>query len=392
MNDEAGAGAPGGGGPAAASVLQRSLLVEPAGLQPRVRRPAGAAKAVPALRGVYRWVSGNFPAILLLVVALTIFGVFLQGQGHDQGLTLMGLQLRNALVLGAIYALVAIGYTMVYGIIELINFAHGDVFTASGFYSVLIATLFGLNGLAAGGPGGLALALLILFPLTMLMSGATGMIIERVAYRRLRNSPRLAPLITAIGVSFLFEGFMLTRAGPDNVPTGRSNWITSHAFTLGGVSVSWKDIFVVAVALGLMFALGAFIRGTRLGKAMRSTAQDRDAALLCGININRTISVTFFIGSALAAAAAIVYTINLEFIQWNLGYRLGIIAFTAAVLGGIGNIVGAGLGGFLIGAIYVFGGQLVGGEWSESLIFAVLVIILTFRPVGLLGIDVTTRA
>jgi len=394
LNDEAGAGAPGGGGPAAGSLLQstRALLVAPAGLVPRVRRPTGAGRAIPVLRGMYRWASGNFPAILLLVIALTVIGVFLQGQGHDQGLTLMGLQLRNALVLGAIYALVAIGYTMVYGIIELINFAHGDVFTASGFYAILIATLFGLNGLAAGGPGGLVLALLILFPVVMLMSGLTGMIIERVAYRRLRSSPRLAPLITAIGVSFFLEGFMLTRAGPDNVPTGRSAWITTHAFTFGGVSVSWKDIFVVAVALGLMFALGAFIRGTRLGKAMRSTAQDRDAALLCGININRTISVTFFIGSALAAAAAIVYTINLEFIQWNLGYRLGIIAFTAAVLGGIGNIVGAGLGGFLIGAIYVFGGQLVGGEWSEALIFAVLVIILTFRPVGLLGVEVTTRA
>ena len=141
-----------------------------------------------------------------------------------------------------------------------------------------------------------------------------------------------------------------------------------------------------------MFALGAFVRGTRLGKAMRATAQDRTAALLCGININRTISATFFIGSALAAAAAMIYSIKYGDVKWNIGFRLGIIAFTAAVLGGIGNIVGAGIGGFLIGIIYVFGGSLLGGEWSESLIFAILVLILTFRPVGLFGVEVTTRA
>ena len=141
-----------------------------------------------------------------------------------------------------------------------------------------------------------------------------------------------------------------------------------------------------------MFALGAFVNRTRMGKAMRSTAQDRGSALLCGININRTISVTFFIGSALAAAAAIIYGINYGDIQWQLGFRLGIIAFTAAVLGGIGNTGGAGIGGFLIGIVYVFGGSLSGGEWSEALIFAILVLILTFRPVGLLGVDVSARA
>jgi branched-chain amino acid transport system permease protein len=218
------------------------------------------------------------------------------------------------------------------------------------------------------------------------------MAIERVAYRRLRDAPRLAPLITAIGVSFLIEGFMLVFFGPDNVATHKATWITGQAFSLGGISVGWKDIFVVGMALLLMFGLGAFVRTTRLGKAMRSTAQDRAAALLCGININRTISVTFFIGSALAAAAAIIYSINYGDLKWNLGFRLGIIAFTAAVLGGIGNIVGAGIGGFLIGIIYVFGGSLAGGEWSEALIFAVLVLILTFKPVGLFGVDVASRA
>ncbi|HEY8674422.1 MAG TPA: branched-chain amino acid ABC transporter permease [Candidatus Dormibacteraeota bacterium] len=347
----------------------------------------GVRSLVTPLRSLNGFVSHRFPLILLAGVVLSAIGVYRQG-----GATLMGEQLRNAIVLGAIYALVAIGYTMVYGIIELINFAHGDVFTLSGFYAVIIAGWLGLDGLATSGLGGLLLALLILFPLTMVAAGLTGMAIERVAYRRLRDAPRVSPLITAIGVSFLLEGFMLWKFGPANVPTHKANWIASHLFTIGGVSIAWKDLFVVGMALFLMFALGAFVRGTRLGKAMRATAQDRSAALICGININRTISVTFFIGSALAAAAAIIYSINYGTIQWSNGYRLGIIAFTAAVLGGIGNIVGAGVGGFLIGMIYVFGGSLAGGEWSESLIFALLVIILTFRPVGLFGVDVTTRA
>ncbi len=342
------------------------------------------------LRLLYTFVQRFFPQILMIAIAVSILLVYTTG-----GLTLMGEQIRNALVLGAIYALVAIGYTMVYGIIELINFAHGDVFALAGFYALIIGTSFGgaVDSLATGhGGAGLILGLAIVFVATMLVAGLTGMAIERVAYRRLRDAPRLAPLITAIGVSFLLEGYMLVKFGADNVPTKDSTWITGNAVTIGSVTIEWKQVFVVAVAIFLMFALGAFVRVTRLGKAMRATAQDRNAALLCGINVNRTISATFFIGSALAAAGAIVYSINYSLIQWNLGYRLGIIAFTAAVLGGIGNIVGAGIGGFLIGVIYVFGGQLAGGQWSESLIFAILVVILTFRPVGLFGVDVTSRA
>ena len=372
---------------------EAGLLVSPAGLAPRKRETGGLMRqAIPVVRGVYLLASRYFAAILLSAILISILGVYLGWGQAAGGFTLMGEQVRNALVLGAIYALIAVGYTMVYGIIELINFAHGDVFTLSGFYAILIAGWLGLDRMATSGIGGLLLALLIIFALTMAAAGLTGMAIERVAYRRLRDAPRLAPLITAIGVSFLLEGFMLVKFGPDNVVTNKANWITGQAFNVGGVSIGTKDIFIVGTALLLMFALGAFVRGTRLGKAMRSTAQDRAAALLCGININRTISVTFFIGSALAAGAAIIYSINYGSIQWSLGFRFGIIAFTAAVLGGIGNIVGAGVGGFLIGMIYVLGGSLVGGEWSESLIFAVLVLILTFKPVGLFGIDVTTRA
>ena len=388
-----------------AQVAERKLLVAPAGLQPRPR-PAGGgvAQVLPPLRILYRLASRYFG--ILMLVAILVAGLVTLRNG---GTVLMGQQIRNALTLGAIYALVAIGYTMVYGIIELINFAHGDAFTLSGFYAMIIASgslgpfhIFGLtlgpltwpnmDKIATGSFGGLILSLAILFLLSMVLAGLTGMAIERVAYRRLRDAPRLAPLITAIGVSFLLEGFMLVTQGPDNVDTHKARWITGEAFNVGGVSIGTKDLFVVGAALLLMFALGAFVTRTRLGKAMRSTAQDRAAALLCGININRTIATTFFIGSALAAAGAIIYSINYGDIKWDLGFRLGIIAFTAAVLGGIGNIVGAGIGGFLIGIIYVFGGYLAGGQWSESLIFAILVLILTFRPVGLFGVDVASRA
>jgi branched-chain amino acid transport system permease protein len=379
------------GGPGA---LIGPTLVDQRGLSPRAHRTGASSPTAIRVIGSFRQVNSliqrYFPQILLIGILLAILKVF-----SDGGVTLMGLQIRNALVVGAIYALIAIGYTMVYGIIELINFAHGDVFTLSGFYALIIATSFGgaLNSLATKNGGfGLVLALVVVFVATMIVSGLTGMAIERVAYRRLRDAPRVAPLITAIGVSFLLEGFMLVKFGADNVPTQNHEWISGQAFTIGSVAVAWRQVFVVAVALVLMFSLGAFVRATRLGKAMRATAQDRGAAQLCGINVNRTISATFFIGSALAAAGAIVYGMYYGLIQWSLGLHLGIIAFTAAVLGGIGNIVGAGVGGFLIGIIFVFGGQLAGGQWSESLIFAILVIILTFRPVGLFGVDVTTRA
>jgi branched-chain amino acid transport system permease protein len=373
---------------AGASRSGSAMLVAQAGLAPRQAQAGGVVGAIgPLVRAIHGWIAAYFAGLMVVLIVLAIGLTALQ-----HGFTLMGEQVKNALVLGAIYALVAIGYTMVYGIIELINFAHGDVFTASGFYAFGFASVFHLDSLATGSFGGLILALVIVFPLSMIAAGITGALIEFVAYRRLRDAPRLAPLITAIGVSFFIEGVMLVVEGPDNVTTHMASWINGQAFMIAGVSVGYTDLFVIGMALVLMFALGAFVRRTRLGKAMRSTAQDRTAALLCGININRTISATFFIGSALAAAAAIIYSINYGVLKWNIGFHLGIIAFTAAVLGGIGNIVGAGVGGFLIGIIYVFGGSLFGGEWSESLIFAVLVLILTFRPVGLFGVEVTTRA
>ena len=373
---------------------RRPRLVDQRGLEPRAHlggttRPV-VVESLRVGRRLYAVIQRFFPWILAAVIALG----GLQMLTSRDGLNLFGGQLKNAVVFGAIYALIAIGYTMVYGIVELINFAHGDVFTLSGFYAYLIVGAAGgaLGTLAAKNGFGLFLGLLILFPVTMLLAGLTGMLIERVAYRRLRDAPRLAPLITAIGMSFLLEGLMLVLFGVDNKQTGLGTWIQGNALSVGEVQVAWTDLVVVVTALVLMFALGAFVRLTRLGKAMRATAQDRNASLICGINVNATISATFFIGSALAAAGAIVYSLSQSEIQWNLGYRFGIFAFTAAVLGGIGNIVGAGVGGFLIGLLYVFGGQIAGPEWSDSIVFAMLVVILTFRPVGLFGVDVTTRA
>jgi branched-chain amino acid transport system permease protein len=363
-----------------------------------VERPAaGLRRAGPVIAGLRRSIGAATARLFLPALAAVMVGLVLLVAARH-GASEAGQQLVNGLQQGAIYALVAVGYTMVYGIIELINFAHGDVFTLGAFYSILISELLGrtvhldLGSLATSGLAGLVVALAILFPLTMLMSGVTGVVIERVAYRRLRDAPRLAPLITAIGVSFLLEGIMFAGFGSGNVQAGKGGWIHGTAFTIHGVFVGWKELFVIVVAAALMVLLHQFIHHSRLGKAMRATAQDRDAALICGININRTISATFFIGSALAGAGALIYALYYNLLQWNLGFNLGIIAFTAAVLGGIGNIVGAGLGGFLIGLVAVYGADLVGGQWSNSIVFSMLIIVLTFRPTGLLGVQVPDRA
>ena len=371
---------------------------------PNGEAPAAAAQRAPSrqavtppilsrLRRRFGAVSSQAFVVVLLggFVAMVIAEVAAKGSGQA------GEQLVNGLAIGAIYSLIAVGYTMVYGIIELINFAHGDVFTFGAMLSVWIGAFFGKIGLdidhlATSNGAGLLAALLIIFPLTMICTGMLGVVIERVAYRRLRNAPRLAPLITAIGMSFLLEGVMFVAAGSGNYPAQKDRWISGSAFTVGPVNVSWPQIFVILVAVVMMIGLQFFVRFTRIGKAMRATAQDRDAALLSGININRTIAVTFFIGSAMAAAGAVVYAIYYNLLQWNLGFRFGIIAFTAAVLGGIGNIVGAGLGGFLIGLIAVFGSELIGFQWENSIVFAMLIIVLTLRPTGLLGMRVPDRA
>ncbi len=292
-------------------------------------------------------------------------------------------QVVNGLSLGGIYALIALGYTMVYGIIELINFAHGDVYTLGTFFSLAILTGLGVSGEVHG----VALVGVVLFTLlaSMLLCGIVGVLIERLAYRRLRNAPRLAPLITAIGMSFILENVMQLWRGPSPIPFPQV--VPNPSFALGGVDVSAKQIFVVLLAIAMMAALQFFIYNTKIGKAMRATAQDRDAAQLMGININTTIAVTFLIGSALAGAAGFVSGMYYGTTWFFNGFEAGLKAFTAAVLGGIGNVAGAMLGGFTIGLIEAMATQYVpqGAQWSNVVVFSVLVLVLIFRPSGLLG-------
>ena len=290
---------------------------------------------------------------------------------------------------GGIYALIALGYTMVYGIVELINFAHGDVFTLGGFISLWLLPLFGLvEGESAG--AGIILPLLAIFVITMLVCGVVNVTIERVAYRPLRHAPRLAPLITAVGMSFVLEGLMFLWRGPFNLHY--PNILPGDAIPLGGgATIAYKDLAVVVIALALMTGLSLFVERSKLGKAMRATAQDRDAAGLMGIDINRTIAATFFIGAVLAGAGGVIYGLYFNNIVFDLGFSAGLVAFTAAVFGGIGNIKGAALGGMVIGMIQSLSDGYFESAWTQVIIFAILILVLVFRPTGLLGMRVPEK-
>jgi len=297
-------------------------------------------------------------------------------------------QLTFGLTNGAIFALIALGYTMVYGIIELINFAHGDIFTVGGFLGLTVIGLLHIDH----APAALVLpGLILVFAAAMALNGLLGVLIERVAYRPLRNAPRLAPLITAVGMSFVLEGILFLIKGPNQV--SYPNLLPSGSVNLGVASIGIGNILIILIAVALMVALNQFIGRTRIGRAMRATAQDRDAARLMGININRTIAITFFIGSALAAAGGIIYGFYFQTIAFDVGFRSGLIAFTAAVFGGIGNVVGASIGGFVIGIIIAFvsGYFQGGGQWSDVVVFSILILTLVFRPTGLLGMRVPEK-
>jgi len=270
---------------------------------------------------------------------------------------------------------------MVYGIIELINFAHGDIYTLGTFFSLAVLTGLGVSG-ELHGPALIGVVALTI-TVAMLLCGLTGVVIERLAYRRLRNAPRLAPLITAIGMSFILENIMQYWKGPSPIPFPQV--IPNPSMHLGSVEIATKQILVVVLAIVMMVALQLFIYNTKLGKAMRATAQDRDAAQLMGININTTIALTFLIGSALAGAAGFVSGVYYGTTWFFNGFSAGLKAFTAAVLGGIGNLAGAMLGGFLIGLIESLTTQFISDQWSNVVVFSVLVLVLIFRPSGLLG-------
>jgi branched-chain amino acid transport system permease protein len=312
-------------------------------------------------------------------------------------------ELVVGLATGAIYALIALGYTMVYGIIELINFAHGDVFMIGTLICVSIFSLLGIT--SSSQPAGLGLVgvLLVTCLGSMLICAVLGVVIERVAYRPLRNAPRLAPLISAIGVSLILEDVGKLWKGVNYVQFPQI--FPNITFSLGPITISSVNILVIVVAVALMVGLQWLVTSTRIGRAMRAVAQDREAAALMGVNVDRIISITFFIGAALAGAAGLIYGLQYGSTIFIIGFQLGLIAFTAAVLGGIGNIVGAMLGGILIGIIeamsslipdaydpnaprvlgLVLGLPHGGAAWHEALIFAILVLILIFRPTGLLG-------
>ena len=299
-------------------------------------------------------------------------------------------QFVNALTIGGVYALIALGYTMVYGIIELINFAHGDVFMVGSFVTYWLLSSLGFRGTISDPP--LLLVVLVgTFLAAMLILGVVGVVIERFAYRPLRNAPRLAPLITAIGVSFILQNIIQIFFGPSPISAPQIIDVQAQV-GIGGVDISLVKLFVIVVAFVLMIALQTFVSRTRMGRAMRSTAIDRDAAQLMGVDINTTIAVTFFLGSALAGAAGVVQVLYLGTTNFQLGFQAGLKAFTSAVLGGIGNITGAALGGFLIGFIEVNSTVAGYSRWSEAIVFGVLVLVLVFRPTGLLGQQLGERA
>jgi branched-chain amino acid transport system permease protein len=328
---------------------------------------------------------GSLLLLLALCVVLFVVGQRVLSGGLSFFIQILVFGLAN----GAIYGLVALGYTMVYGIIELINFAHGDLVTLGAFIGLSFFPIFGLVEGKDLGLFGVA-ALAAVFLIAMVLTGGINVLIERVAYRPLRNSPRLAPLITAVGMSFVLQGIMYLWKGafqihvPDILPGTR--------IPLGpGASVGVKDLIVIAIAVVLVIGLNLFIDRTRLGKAMRGTAQDRDAAQLMGIDINRTIAATFFIGAILAASAGMIRGLYFNTVNFSDGYQLGLFAFTAAVFGGIGNIQGAALGGLFIGLVKAYGDAYFSSAWTDVYVFAILILVLVFRPSGLLGTRVPEK-
>jgi branched-chain amino acid transport system permease protein len=295
-------------------------------------------------------------------------------------------QLINGLTLGAIYGLIAIGYTMVYGIIGMINFAHGEIYMIGAFIAVIGFVVLG----AFGVPGmSVALALAIVLVASVVVTGVYGWTVERLAYRPLRNSTRLAPLISAIGMSIFLQNYVQLLQGarrkpvPPQIPGGFQ--LTSGGAGGFDVSLSYLQIIIVVLTIVLMLVLTWVINNTSLGRQQRACEQDRTMAALIGVDVSRTVSMTFVIGAALAAVAGVMVTLYYGVIDFYIGFLAGIKAFTAAVLGGIGSLPGAMLGGILIGLIEAFWSGYFSSEYKDVAAFTILVLVLIFRPSGLLG-------
>ncbi len=288
---------------------------------------------------------------------------------------------------GSVYALIALGYSMVYGILKLLNFAHGDIFMVGAFIGFGLITVFGgATALSIN----IALLLVLMFVAAMLGGGMLGVMIERFAYRRLRNAPRIAPLITALGVAFFIENSAQLVLGAQYQSYNSYAWnngsLWSNGFTLpSGVHVALAQIIVVVGALVLMLGLMYFVQRTQTGKAIRATSFDREAASMMGIDVDRVIVVTFFIGSALAGAAGVFNCLVYQQLWPYMGFQAGLFAFTAAVIGGIGNLPGAVLGGLVIGLTSAFATGYVSSVFQEAIVFVILIIVMLVRPSGLLG-------
>jgi len=289
-------------------------------------------------------------------------------------------QLINGLTLGSVYALIALGYTMVYGILELINFAHGEIYMLGAYLGIIFLGVFTAIGLTSRS---LPLALILTFLLSILFCSSYGFTIEKIAYKPLRNSPRLSPLISAIGISIFLQNYvMLTQGATDKV---FPNLFGTSGFQFMSVRMTYLQFFIILTSVMLMVALRIFIRKTRMGKAMRAVAQDKVMASLVGINIDTVISITFIIGSGLAAVAGLMVAMYYGLVNYSIGYIAGIKAFTAAVLGGIGSIRGAMFGGILLGIVESLGSSYISSEYKDAYAFIILIIILLLKPGGLFG-------
>lgn len=303
-------------------------------------------------------------------------------------------QIINGLVVGSIYALIALGYTMVYGIMQLINFAHGEIVMIGAMVTITCINLLVGAGVQLPGPALLLAGLLMAIPVSMFL----GYSIEKIAYQPLRKAPRLAPLITAIGVSIVLQQAAMLIWGRNYRPFPPI--LPSEVHIIGGAAITDLQIAIIVLALLLMGGLFFLIEKTKLGRAMRATAQNPEVAKLMGVNVNTIISMTFVIGSALGAMAGVMVAANYDQAHAYMGFMIGLKAFTAAVLGGIGNIGGAVLGGLLLGVIESLGsgylgdltGGVLGSNYKDIFAFVVLIIVLVFRPSGLMGERVAERA
>ncbi len=294
-------------------------------------------------------------------------------------------QIANGLVVGSVYGLIALGYTMVYGIVRLINFAQGGLYEVGAYLGVFFFTLMGKFGLQYPIP-----AVLITLVISMTLTGALAFVVERVAYRPLRNAPLLAPLVSSLAMFFLLISVVQVVTGAE--PLTYPSVLSPAPLHLGPIVLSPTSLIIFFAAILLMVGMQQFVRRTKVGKAMRATAANREAAALMGINTTRIVSLTFVLGGAMGAAAGILYGVNYGTVTYDMGEFGGLVAFTAAVMGGIGNVPGALVGGLTVGVLSSFASTFLPNQWNEAIVFAILILILAIRPQGILGERVAERA